>query len=171
MPGQFFIQRNSKVAGPVALDAVKKQIVSGLIRVTDQIGRTADGPWKPIGDVPSLEKMFAPPAVTAPTDDLPDDPYDSEESAYESDEYGSEDNEDDEYDVYDLPEDDDAAPAIPVSAGRVTSFHEAARTFGSAVDNVKVALGNCEDVPKDILELLGAKETVYYAARPSEIVI
>jgi len=71
MPSQFFFQRNGKVVGPVSSDAIKKEIRSGRIRATDQIGRASDGPWKTIGDVPVLAKLFRQPTVAAAIDDLP----------------------------------------------------------------------------------------------------
>ncbi len=58
MARKFFIRRSGKVTGPVSPDDVTKGIDTGKIRSTDDISNAATGPWKLIGDVPTLAKLI-----------------------------------------------------------------------------------------------------------------
>ncbi|MCH2131639.1 MAG: DUF4339 domain-containing protein [Pirellulaceae bacterium] len=69
MPSQLFIQRNGKVVGPLSPDTVKHLTSNGEIRETDHISKTPNGPWKTIGDVPALAKLFQSESADNPFDD------------------------------------------------------------------------------------------------------
>ncbi len=87
MPSQrSYIQRNAKVIGPFSPDAVKGLIGKGKIRVTDQIGRASDGPWKAIGNVQGLAKLFEAQSAADPFDVFSSDAYGDD--AYGDDAYG-----------------------------------------------------------------------------------
>ena len=170
MPDSYFVKRGETVKGPLSLQQLQAFLEQKQLKSTDLLGVSRSGPWERVasaykdirsGNAPSLAESIAEdisPSNSGPRDSQ-DNPNSSNYDEYGNDEYG--DASDENYD----------APAKPISSGRVSSFGDAARRFGTALGHAKAALGDNATIPEDIEELLATKEKVYYASRPAEIVV
>ena len=64
MATQFFVRRGEKVVGPVTDGQLRQTVSAGRVRVTDQVGKSRDGPWSVVGKVPALASLSPkPPAA------------------------------------------------------------------------------------------------------------
>jgi membrane protein YdbS with pleckstrin-like domain len=192
MSDQYFVKRGETVKGPLSLKQLQAFLEQKRLKSTDLLGESRSGPWGPVASVYKDIRSGNAPSIANPiTEDISpsnagksgphstrESQDDSESSSY--DEYGDYEYGDDEYgdDEYgddngtvDVPDEYYDSPAIPISSGRVSSFGDAARRFGTALGHAKAALGDSTSIPEDIAELLATKEKVYYAARPAEIVV
>ncbi len=62
----YFVQRESKILGPLAAGKVLSHIKAGKILPTDTIATDKNGPWKPVAGVPALKAALGQGSVEPP---------------------------------------------------------------------------------------------------------
>ncbi len=60
---------------------------------------------------------------------------------------------------------------VSVKSGGARTIRDAAKAGSNLRADIANVLGNCEDVPVEISEMLGKEERIYYAGRPSELIL
>ena len=71
MASHLFVKRGEKLVGPVSLAQIKSSIESGKFIASDKVAKEKGGPWRSLGNVPSLASLFPAAATVSPSTPAP----------------------------------------------------------------------------------------------------
>jgi membrane protein YdbS with pleckstrin-like domain len=194
---KYWVKQNSGPKGPFSETQIEGFIESGRLPEGVQVSESREGPWEPFtigtedADVTRRNELW---------DDLSRqmDLNSVDEALAIIDELGTfdlpakekidldtirrslidESNSHDDYSGHDSYADDsyrfsgepDSEP-VSVKTGGAKTVRDAAKTGSKLRTDIANVLGNCDEVPVEISEMLGKEEQVYYAGRPSELIL
>ena len=194
---KYWVMRKSGPKGPFSETQIEGFIGAGRLPDGVQVSESQDGPWKPFtianedadatprnelwDDLSRQMDLNAVDEALAIIDeletfDLPENERSDLDTLRRSLIDESKSHED--YADHDAYADDSyrfsgepSSEPVSVKTGGARTIRDAAKAGSQLRADIANVLGNCEEVPVEISEMLGKEEQVYYAGRPSELIL